>query len=137
MPIVTATDFLQRELDYIVVGGGTTGIALAVRYVSRLPVYVCGFQFTPRSLTENPGVTVGVLEAGDYDPDVPQINTPGEYSCNADGYSCDIVWPSGMRGLFLANPKYDWTFMSTPQKHAHNRQVLQHRGKALGGSSMV
>jgi choline dehydrogenase-like flavoprotein len=40
-------------------------------------------------------------------------------------------------GRNVANPKYDWTFLSVPQKRANNRVVLQPRGKGLGGSSLV
>lgn len=40
-------------------------------------------------------------------------------------------------GQAVTNPKYDWTFFSTPQEHANNRVILQPRGKGLGGSSLV
>ena len=33
MPIITASEFKATFFDYIIVGGGTTGLALAVRYV--------------------------------------------------------------------------------------------------------
>ena len=43
----------------------------------------------------------------------------------------------GLISKIMGNPDYDWLLMSTPQKHANGRKVLQARGKALGGSSMV
>ncbi|KAI0332148.1 GMC oxidoreductase [Cubamyces sp. BRFM 1775] len=70
-------------------------------------------------LSEDPSVVVGVIEAGDWDPKVDAINVPG------------------LCGSILGNPKYDWAFMSVPQKHANDRPVFQPRGKALGGSSML
>lgn len=36
MPIVSTQEFTSTEFDYIVVGGGTTGLSLAVRYVDVL-----------------------------------------------------------------------------------------------------
>lgn len=40
-------------------------------------------------------------------------------------------------GRTIANPKFDWTFLSVPQKRANDRVVLQPRGKGLGGSTLV
>ncbi|KAI0672994.1 GMC oxidoreductase [Trametes maxima] len=94
-------EFTARVFDYIIIGGGTAGLALATR------------------LSEDPTLSVGVIEAGAWDPKVNAINVPG------------------LCGSILGNPKYDWAFMSMPQKHANNRQIFQPRGKALGGSSMV
>jgi choline dehydrogenase-like flavoprotein len=43
---MSATDFVARDFDYIVIGGGTAGLAVAAR------------------LSEDPEIAVGVLEAG-------------------------------------------------------------------------
>ncbi|KAG8626244.1 hypothetical protein KVT40_005189 [Elsinoe batatas] len=51
---------ISEPYDYIVVGGGTAGIALASRLSDRFPL--------DRIL---------VIEAGPYAPDEPRINTPG------------------------------------------------------------
>ena len=44
--IVSAEEFAQQTYDYLILGGGTAGLCVAAR------------------LSENPDVTVGVLEAG-------------------------------------------------------------------------
>ncbi|CAE7227869.1 unnamed protein product [Rhizoctonia solani] len=51
-------DFSSQTFDYLIVGGGTAGLALAAR------------------LSEKPKVSVGVIEAGSYYEDDPLINTP-------------------------------------------------------------
>ena len=51
----------QKAFDYIVIGGGTAGLCVAAR------------------LTENPDVTVGVLEAGENRMDDPAVSTPSLY----------------------------------------------------------
>lgn len=44
---------------------------------------------------------------------------------------------SGYLGRTIANPKFDWTFFTVPQKHAGGQPILVPRGKGLGGSSAV
>jgi choline dehydrogenase-like flavoprotein len=56
-----ASDFANRTFDYLVVGGGTAGLALAAR------------------LSEDAAVSVGVLEAGPAVIDDPTIDVPGRY----------------------------------------------------------
>ena len=69
-------------------------------------------------LSENPDVSVCLIEAG------------------GDGNSPWIKIPAGVFGLY-GNPKYDYTFKGTPQKHLNNRVMTINRGKALGGSSAI
>jgi len=101
MPIVSVDAFVKTKFDYIVVGGGTCGLVVAAR------------------LTENPNCIVGVIEAGGFHENVPEVNVPG------------------MMGRGLGNPDLDWTFFTEPQKYANGRKVLQSRGKGLGGSSLL
>lgn len=59
--MVRAQDFAARRHDYLIVGGGTAGLALAAR------------------LSERPEITVGVVEAGPAVFDEPAINIPGYF----------------------------------------------------------
>ncbi|PAV21553.1 alcohol oxidase [Pyrrhoderma noxium] len=101
MPLLSTGDIGSVNVDYVVVGGGTAGLTLAAR------------------LTEDPNVSVLVIEAGSYHEATPLIDIPA------------------LMGQAVTNPKYDWTFFSTPQEHANNRVILQPRGKGLGGSSLL
>ncbi|KAF2368324.1 Glucose-methanol-choline oxidoreductase N-terminal [Trinorchestia longiramus] len=73
-------------------------------------------------LSENPAWEVLVLEAGGQPPPVSYI--PGLSNFG-------IVW---------GNP-YNYHYMSTPQKFSHynfrNKEVPFHRGKVIGGSSVI
>ena len=53
--------FVGNSFDYLIIGGGTAGLAVAAR------------------LSENPDITVGVLEAGAARLNDPSILTPAAY----------------------------------------------------------
>ncbi|KZV84020.1 alcohol oxidase [Exidia glandulosa HHB12029] len=100
MPIVAAETFAQTSFDYIIVGGGTAGLVVAAR------------------LSEDPGVLVGIVEAGEYLPDREDINVPGYFGRTIGS---DI----------------DWKFETVPQPGLNGRKILMSRGKVLGGTSAI
>ena len=75
----TADEFLEHEYDFVIVGGGTAGLVVAAR------------------LTENPDVTVGVIEAGKNKLGDMFVDTPALFL------------------QMLGNADYDWKFYTTPQ----------------------
>lgn len=78
---------VNATFDYIVVGGGTTGLAVAAR------------------LAEDPSNLVAVVEAGGF-----YELTNGNFS-QLPGY--DIRWAS--KSPSDVNPLVDWGFTTTPQ----------------------
>lgn len=89
-----------KLFDYIIIGAGTAGCVLAHR------------------LSENPNVTVAVLEAGKAHFDDPVISSPLLFYKQ------------------FANPEYDWAFPVVPQEHAPQVHMFPwSRGRGLGGSS--
>ncbi|KAK8005511.1 GMC oxidoreductase [Apiospora arundinis] len=89
------------SFNYIVVGGGTAGMTVASR------------------LTEDPDVSVLVIEAGADKSSDPAVLTPGLFATQ------------------IGHPEYDWMFQSTRQPQLNNRIIAQPRGKQLGGSSAL
>lgn len=65
-----------------------------------------------------------------------EIDVPGTLSLEYYWIELNTTLP-GYMGRTIANPTFDWTFLSVPQKRANDRVVLQPRGKGLGGSSLV
>ncbi|KAF8218264.1 pyranose dehydrogenase [Mycena galopus ATCC 62051] len=88
--------------DFVIVGGGTAGNVVANR------------------LTENPGFSVLVLEAGGSNIGVLDSIVPG-----LDG------------GLFDPTLGYTWNFTTVPQIAAVNRAESYPRGRLLGGTSSI
>ena len=90
---------VQERYDHVIVGAGSAGCVLAAR------------------LTEDPSVTVLLLEAG------------------GDDRVDEIMIPAAFAKQFRT--KLDWGDATDPQKHAQGRKLYWPRGKALGGSSSM
>jgi choline dehydrogenase-like flavoprotein len=88
------------DFDYIVVGGGSGGCVLASR------------------LSEDPAVTVALLEAGPVDTSVL------------------IHCPAGL-AVMAQTGQANWKFQTEPQPGLNGRRGYQPRGKVLGGSSSI
>jgi choline dehydrogenase-like flavoprotein len=78
-PTCSIEEFTSTSFDYIICGGGTAGCVIAAR------------------LTENPDVTVGVVEAGKYRIGDPLVDTPAAFL------------------QMFEDPEYDWCLYSAPQ----------------------
>ncbi|RMZ84871.1 hypothetical protein DV738_g250, partial [Chaetothyriales sp. CBS 135597] len=93
--------------DYVIVGAGPGGLVLANR------------------LTENPDVSVAVVEAGTWAEDVVgNLSAVPAYN----GYFDLVLASSEPSGA-------DWGFVTTPQAGINDEVVRYARGKTLGGST--
>lgn len=95
-----AADDAPREFDYIIVGAGSAGCVLANR------------------LSEDPDVTVALVEAGGKDNNI-WIHIPSGYYKN------------------ILNPAITWQYGSGPEPHLDGRTINWPRGKVLGGTSAI
>lgn len=94
-------DVSNHFFDYVICGGGTAGLTLAAR------------------LSEDPNVSVLVLEAGGTNIDDPAILRPASWASH------------------FANDAYTWTYQTTKQRNTGDTQHTWQRGKGLGGSSSI
>ena len=76
---LTPESFVATTYEYVICGGGTAGLTLAAR------------------LSENPKVSVAVIEAGTDRTTDPLVTT----------------W--GLASGMLGNPDYDWIYRTEPQ----------------------
>ncbi|PGH15606.1 hypothetical protein AJ80_05470 [Polytolypa hystricis UAMH7299] len=88
------------SFDYIIVGAGTAGLVVANR------------------LTEDPSVTVGVIEPGTDQRDNPDVSD----------------WRRASVPLGTA---VDWNYTTTKQSGANDRELEANQGKAWGGTSAI
>ncbi|EKM53786.1 uncharacterized protein PHACADRAFT_125734 [Phanerochaete carnosa HHB-10118-sp] len=94
-------DISGKEFDFVVAGGGTAGCVVAAR------------------LSENPNISVALLEAGPAHFDDPLVS----------GY---VGWTGT-----VTNPEYDWNYLTTPQRGFKGEPTIFPRGRGLGGSSQI
>jgi choline dehydrogenase len=93
---MSAKDLASKSYDYVICGGGTAGLVIAAR------------------LTEDPNVTVGILEAGGNGLNDMLIDAPN---------------------LFLqlqGKPQYDWDYKTVPQVRSAILCMRYLFNKALG-----
>src|ERR1700742_893867 len=90
---------MSERFDYVVVGAGAAGCVLAAR------------------LSEDPDVTVALLEAGGEDT-APEIRIPA-------------IFP------IMFKTELDWDLFSDPEPGLNNRRLYLPRGKMLGGCSSI
>ncbi|KAL3470421.1 hypothetical protein BJX99DRAFT_239525 [Aspergillus californicus] len=102
LPDTSVVDGLDSQsFDFVVVGGGTAGLVIANR------------------LTEDPKISVLVLEAGSNRVDDPRIAIPG------------------LAASTYFDPDFDWCITSPPQDGLNGRRLAEPRGRTLGGSSAI
>ncbi|MGQ0533053.1 MAG: choline dehydrogenase [Caulobacteraceae bacterium] len=89
------------RFDYVIVGAGSAGCVLANR------------------LTEDPNVTVALLEAGGKND------------------SLLVKMPAGVGNLISTKGATNWGFETVPQAFMDGRRLYQPRGRGWGGSSAI
>lgn len=98
---------VNATYDFIVIGGGTAGLAVAHR------------------LAESGKHTVAVVEAGGfYEIENGNVSVVPGYN-----YAYDMATVASAN----SEPLTDWGFLTTPQPQLLNRTIHYARGKTLGG----
>ncbi|KAL4919295.1 hypothetical protein BDW62DRAFT_43019 [Aspergillus aurantiobrunneus] len=104
----TGVPGMSWSYDYVVVGGGTSGLAIAAR------------------LAEDPGVSVAVVEAGGH------YEIEGGIMSIIPGFAAAANTGTDPSDDSLL---IDWNFDTSPLTAANNRTLRYARGKCLGGTS--
>src|SRR6266487_4720892 len=118
--------FSAQEYDFIILGGGTAGLALAAR------------------LTEDTNVLVGVLEAGKSHLDDPRILTPGLCASAVGDPEYDWMFMTTIQvGKIIYWADHSGTInYSTDtddgaKENLNSRKVAWPRGRGLGGLTAI
>ncbi|RDL41345.1 uncharacterized protein BP5553_01324 [Venustampulla echinocandica] len=99
--------FQDTTYDYVIVGGGTAGLAMAAR------------------LSQGGAGTVAVIEAGGfYELDNGNLST-------VPGTSAYFIGTAPL----VKNPLIDWQYQTEPNPGLGGRSILYNSGKTLGGGS--
>ncbi|KAK4175385.1 hypothetical protein QBC36DRAFT_302044 [Triangularia setosa] len=96
-----------QSFDYVIVGGGTAGLAMAKR------------------LSENNANSVAVIEAGGF------YEIEGGNMTEVPMYLFNYFFDNG----HVKNPLFDWYQYTMPQPGLANRAMFYMQGKTLGGST--
>ncbi|KAL8992117.1 MAG: hypothetical protein Q9169_007362, partial [Polycauliona sp. 2 TL-2023] len=106
-PWAASSPCKDNTFDYVVVGAGTGGLALAAR------------------LAQGSSYSVAVIEAGGYyEQDNGNISVVPGYATQFSGSD-----PTNIQ------PLVDWGFVTVPQQGVDNRRLHYTRGKTVGGTS--
>ncbi|CCM05473.1 uncharacterized protein FIBRA_07694 [Fibroporia radiculosa] len=111
-------DVAGKRFDFVIIGALVLHTVQERRPTSSYKAVTAGLTLASR-LSENPGITVAVLEAGKAHFGDPNILAP-------DGWIQQIM-----------RPEYDWRFPTKPQAGAADISFTWSRGKGLGGSSAM
>lgn len=74
-------------------------------------------------LAEHPSLQIGVIEAGIYHHNDPNVDLPGKFMCINLMHHVDPCHGAMLFSPALSGPDYDWGFKSTPQAHSANRSI--------------